>query len=179
MSSRTMSPPVQCDGGPGGGQDDVVVVLSVCPARTLPHHRFAHHRSSKRPAQSSRRNTCNRRQPPYSMWRHPHVRSSGDQKQRLRVTRLFDHRNSGVLSLYFKKGATVPLTSHAQKRASTIALAIIVTCQLMVVLDATVVNIALVPIKHSLHFSSAGLSWVIDAYSLAFRRTAAPRRSSR
>jgi EmrB/QacA subfamily drug resistance transporter len=68
----------------------------------------------------------------------------------------------------FKKGTTVPLTSHAQKRASTIALAIIVTCQLMVVLDATVVNIALVPIKHSLHFSSAGLSWVIDAYSLAF-----------
>jgi EmrB/QacA subfamily drug resistance transporter len=48
------------------------------------------------------------------------------------------------------------------------ALAIIVTCQLMVVLDATVVNIALVPIQHSLHFSSAGLSWVIDAYSLAF-----------
>ncbi len=62
----------------------------------------------------------------------------------------------------------MPLTSHAQKRASTIALAIIVTCQLMVVLDATVVNIALVPIKHSLHFSTAGLSWVIDAYSLAF-----------
>jgi EmrB/QacA subfamily drug resistance transporter len=38
----------------------------------------------------------------------------------------------------------------------------------MVVLDATVVNIALVPIKHSLHFSTAGLSWVIDAYSIAF-----------
>jgi EmrB/QacA subfamily drug resistance transporter len=38
----------------------------------------------------------------------------------------------------------------------------------MVVLDATVVNIALVPIKHSLHFSNAGLSWVIDAYSIAF-----------
>ncbi len=62
----------------------------------------------------------------------------------------------------------MPLTSHAQKRASAIALAVIVTCQLMFVLDATVVNIALVPIKHSLHFSSAGLSWVIDAYSLAF-----------
>ena len=59
----------------------------------------------------------------------------------------------------------MPLTSHAQKRASTIALAIIVTCQLMVVLDATVVNIALVPIKHSLHFSSAGLSWVCLLYT--------------
>jgi EmrB/QacA subfamily drug resistance transporter len=66
------------------------------------------------------------------------------------------------------QGATMPLTSLAQKRATSIALAIIVTCQLMVVLDATVVNIALVPIKNSLHFSTAGLSWVIDAYSLAF-----------
>lgn len=62
----------------------------------------------------------------------------------------------------------MPLTAHAQKPAASIALAIIVTCQLMVVLDATVVNIALVPIKNSLHFSTAGLSWVIDAYSLTF-----------
>jgi EmrB/QacA subfamily drug resistance transporter len=38
----------------------------------------------------------------------------------------------------------------------------------MVVLDATVVNIALVPIQRSLHFRTADLSWVIDAYSLAF-----------
>jgi EmrB/QacA subfamily drug resistance transporter len=51
---------------------------------------------------------------------------------------------------------------------ASIALAVIVTCQLMVVLDATVVNIALVPIQRSLHFSPAGLSWVIDAYSLTF-----------
>lgn len=59
-------------------------------------------------------------------------------------------------------------TARSTTRADTIALAVIVTCQLMFVLDATVVNIALVPIKHSLHFSNAGLSWVIDAYSLAF-----------
>jgi EmrB/QacA subfamily drug resistance transporter len=61
----------------------------------------------------------------------------------------------------------LPSTTRAPARAS-IALAVIVTCQLMFVLDATVVNIALVPIQHSLHFSRAGLSWVIDAYSLAF-----------
>jgi EmrB/QacA subfamily drug resistance transporter len=61
----------------------------------------------------------------------------------------------------------VSLTSRAPARAS-IALAVIVTCQLMVVLDATVVNIALVPIQRALHFSAANLSWVIDAYSLAF-----------
>ncbi len=57
--------------------------------------------------------------------------------------------------------------TRAPARAS-IALAAIVTCQLMVVLDASVVNIALVPIQHSLHFSTSGLSWVVDAYSLAF-----------
>jgi EmrB/QacA subfamily drug resistance transporter len=58
-------------------------------------------------------------------------------------------------------------TSRAPTRAS-IALAVIVTCQLMIVLDATVVNIALAPIQRSLRFTPAGLSWVIDAYSLTF-----------
>jgi len=49
-----------------------------------------------------------------------------------------------------------------------IALFILVTCQLMVTLDSTVVNVALLPIRHALRFSPAGLDWVIDAYSLAF-----------
>jgi MFS family permease len=49
-----------------------------------------------------------------------------------------------------------------------LALFIIVTCQLMVTLDSTVVNVALLPIRDALGFSSAGLDWVIDAYSLAF-----------
>jgi EmrB/QacA subfamily drug resistance transporter len=65
------------------------------------------------------------------------------------------------------KGSLVPSTSRAPARAS-IALAVIVTAQLMFVLDATVVNISLVPIQHALHFTTAGLSWVIDAYTLAF-----------
>ena len=51
---------------------------------------------------------------------------------------------------------------------SSLALAIIVTCQLMMVLDVTVVNIALSPIQQSLHFSAANLAWVIDAYTLTF-----------
>src|SRR3954447_7503936 len=49
-----------------------------------------------------------------------------------------------------------------------ISLAVIVACQLMVVLDATVVFDALPKIQHSLHFSATGLSWVGNAYSLAF-----------
>jgi EmrB/QacA subfamily drug resistance transporter len=49
-----------------------------------------------------------------------------------------------------------------------LVLSLILTCQLMVVLDATIVNIALHDIKGSLGFSSAGLSWVVNAYTLTF-----------
>jgi EmrB/QacA subfamily drug resistance transporter len=38
----------------------------------------------------------------------------------------------------------------------------------MLILDATVMNVALPRIQAGLHFSTAGLSWVIDAYTLAF-----------
>lgn len=58
---------------------------------------------------------------------------------------------------------------HSRRPSSAaVALAVIVACQLMFVLDATVVNIALVPIENTLHFSRANLAWVVDAYSLTF-----------
>jgi EmrB/QacA subfamily drug resistance transporter len=49
-----------------------------------------------------------------------------------------------------------------------LALMVISAAQLMVVLDATIVNVALPSIQQSLHFSSSGLQWVISAYTLAF-----------
>ncbi|QMU71140.1 MFS transporter [Streptacidiphilus sp. P02-A3a] len=49
-----------------------------------------------------------------------------------------------------------------------LALAVILTCQLMVVLDSAVVTIALPDIQRTLHFSTVGLSWVQNAYMLAF-----------
>jgi len=48
------------------------------------------------------------------------------------------------------------------------ALAVILIAQLMVVLDATIVNIALPNIQTALSFSRADLSWVLNAYSLTF-----------
>src|SRR5205814_528766 len=39
---------------------------------------------------------------------------------------------------------------------------------LMIVLDATVVNVALPTIKADLHFTQANLAWVINAYMIAF-----------
>ncbi|MFJ6436967.1 MFS transporter [Streptomyces sp. NPDC091416] len=49
-----------------------------------------------------------------------------------------------------------------------IALAVIAACQLMVVLDSTIVNIALPHIQDALSFSTTDLSWVLSAYTLTF-----------
>jgi EmrB/QacA subfamily drug resistance transporter len=49
-----------------------------------------------------------------------------------------------------------------------IALLVIASCQLMVVLDITIVNIALPHIQSSLNFSTTSLSWVVSAYTLTF-----------
>jgi EmrB/QacA subfamily drug resistance transporter len=48
------------------------------------------------------------------------------------------------------------------------ALAVIVGAQLMIVLDATIVNIALPHIQTALKFSATSLSWVLNAYTLTF-----------
>ncbi|WP_169734308.1 MFS transporter [Hamadaea tsunoensis] len=49
-----------------------------------------------------------------------------------------------------------------------LALAIIVTCQLMLILDATVMNVALPRIQSGLHFTPTSLAWVMNAYTLTF-----------
>jgi EmrB/QacA subfamily drug resistance transporter len=49
-----------------------------------------------------------------------------------------------------------------------LALAIIAGSQLMVVLDATIVNIALPHIQTALNFSTTNLTWVLNAYTLTF-----------
>jgi EmrB/QacA subfamily drug resistance transporter len=68
--------------------------------------------------------------------------------------------------------ATAPQPKPAENdhghRHLGIALAIISAAQLMIVLDASVVNIALPSIQADLGFSDANLSWVVTAYVLAF-----------
>ena len=60
-------------------------------------------------------------------------------------------------------------TGEAQRpRRLGLALAVIATAQLMVVLDATIVNVALPHIQDALHFSGTNLEWVVNAYALAF-----------
>ena len=49
-----------------------------------------------------------------------------------------------------------------------LVLAVTVAAQFMVILDVSVVNVALPSIKDDLHFSQEGLQWVITAYSILF-----------
>ena len=52
-----------------------------------------------------------------------------------------------------------------------IALVVVCFAMLMNALDQTIVNVALPTIQRELHFSQAGLSWVIDAYLITFGGT--------
>jgi EmrB/QacA subfamily drug resistance transporter len=47
-------------------------------------------------------------------------------------------------------------------------LAVVIVAQLMIVLDASIVTIALPSAQHALHISTANRQWVITAYTLAF-----------
>jgi EmrB/QacA subfamily drug resistance transporter len=58
--------------------------------------------------------------------------------------------------------------SRAAQPRLGLVLAIVVTCQMMLILDTTVMNVALPAIQADLHFSRTGLSWVLNAYALAF-----------
>jgi len=58
----------------------------------------------------------------------------------------------------------------APERAGNRWLILVIAClaQFMVVLDATVVNVALPSIQRGLHFSPSSLQWVVNAYTLIF-----------
>ena len=53
-------------------------------------------------------------------------------------------------------------------RRRWLALLLVCVAQLMIVVDGTVVNVALPAIRGSLGFSETGLSWVVNAYLLTF-----------
>src|SRR6478735_1201918 len=56
----------------------------------------------------------------------------------------------------------------ASSRSRTWALVALTATQLMVILDGTVVNVALPTIRADLGFSGAGLAWVVNAFFVAF-----------
>jgi EmrB/QacA subfamily drug resistance transporter len=60
------------------------------------------------------------------------------------------------------------MTEHMTDRNRWIALYVLCVGMLMIVLDATVVNVALPSIQTDLHFTQSSLAWVVNAYLIAF-----------
>jgi EmrB/QacA subfamily drug resistance transporter len=59
-------------------------------------------------------------------------------------------------------------TNTTSDRSRWIALYVLCVGMLMIVLDVTVVNVALPSIQDDLHFSTSSLAWVVNAYLIAF-----------
>ncbi|HEY2655930.1 MAG TPA: MFS transporter [Solirubrobacteraceae bacterium] len=63
-------------------------------------------------------------------------------------------------------GVSTPETPDARRKR--IILALCCVAQFMVILDLSIVNVALPSIQVGLHFSSADLQWVVNAYAIVF-----------
>jgi EmrB/QacA subfamily drug resistance transporter len=62
-------------------------------------------------------------------------------------------------------------SAEAERRSERrrwVALAVLCLGQLMMVLDSTIVNVALPSIQRDLHFSQGNLTWVLDGYLITF-----------
>jgi EmrB/QacA subfamily drug resistance transporter len=69
------------------------------------------------------------------------------------------HRLSSVSSVSSASGSD---------RRRWLALGVVCLAQLMIVLDTTIVNVALPSIQRELHFTQGNLTWVIDAFLVTF-----------
>src|SRR5688572_32014101 len=63
---------------------------------------------------------------------------------------------------------TMTVQSMNDSRKRWMALMVLAIAQFMVVLDVTIVNVALPAIQTDLGFSAEGLQWVVNSYTLAF-----------
>ncbi len=68
-------------------------------------------------------------------------------------------RGNDATTIEIAPGRTVP---------QWLVLAIVLVGQFMVVLDASIVNVALPSIQRDLHFSNSDLQWIVNAYTLTF-----------
>jgi EmrB/QacA subfamily drug resistance transporter len=66
------------------------------------------------------------------------------------------------------EATTPPAAQTLDDRQRWIALVVLCVGMLMIVLDTTVVNVALPSIQEDLGFSASGLAWVVNAYLIAF-----------
>jgi EmrB/QacA subfamily drug resistance transporter len=62
----------------------------------------------------------------------------------------------------------MPNTILTSPRAKSLALLLLAMTQFVLVIDASIVNVAMPSIGRALHFSQTDLSWIVNAYTLTF-----------
>ena len=78
------------------------------------------------------------------------------------------HRTASQAKAMEAIAPTAPVSRPLSKVNPNAVLAVVAVAQFMVILDATVVNVALPTIQRQLGFSEQSLSWVLNAYTLMF-----------
>src|SRR5215212_9174802 len=73
------------------------------------------------------------------------------------------HKEGDRMNLVIASAANPSL-----ERRRFAALIVVCLAQLMIVLDVTIVNVALAPIQHDLRFSPENLTWVVNAFLVTF-----------
>jgi EmrB/QacA subfamily drug resistance transporter len=77
---------------------------------------------------------------------------------------------SGELAMEDVMTSTSTATQRARPHANPawLVLSLVCACQFMVILDASIVNVALPSIQRDLGFTPSGLAWVVNGYLLTF-----------
>src|SRR5919108_4121421 len=78
------------------------------------------------------------------------------------------HGEEGGQGMTKDEAGTRPEHKPQSERSRWIALYVLCVGMLMIVLDVTVVNVALPTIQDDLGFSTSNLAWVVNAYLIAF-----------
>src|SRR5436309_3706041 len=65
-------------------------------------------------------------------------------------------------------GTVIISTTENASRRKWMALVVVCLAQLMMVVDMTIVNVALPVVQRDLRFTQADLTWVVNAYLIAF-----------
>src|SRR5438477_6246092 len=70
-----------------------------------------------------------------------------------------------------KSGADMnfaPASPPVANRQRWVTLAVVCLAQLMIVLDVTIVNVALPSVQRDLHYTQGNLTWVVNAFLVSF-----------
>src|SRR6266566_2370557 len=82
-------------------------------------------------------------------------------------TSMFNNDQPGGAALIASRSPR-PAADLSSSRGKNLALMLLAMTQFVVVIDASIVNVALPSIGAHLHFSRDDLSWVVNAYTLTF-----------